>query len=187
VSHGDGDPRRRGGAAASTLLVLSGLLLVLALAYPGIRRAAFHRRVEVVARSVDALRTAAEQYRRLRGTWPPTSPPGQAPPDLASLIGRDISLRGPDYRVGWNRWGVVVRAPRPTAADSSEATSTPEGPAPGTLPGITVRSGESSLLAALLDRYGRATSFARDSSWTLVVGPAEPAPARADTLANATR
>lgn len=171
---------------ADVLLVLGGLAVVVSLVYPPLARRAYHHRVARVISGVEALRTAATEYRQRRGSWPEQADPGQVVADLAILLPGDVALRTEDYTLGWTVWKVVEIPPQPEMPTVTTDAPPPDGrpttpPAPsdsmGTRPpvvremgGITVRSSQEGVLGALLERYGTARSFVRDSVWTLVLG-----------------
>lgn len=168
------------------LLILGVLAVVASLVYPPLAHRAYEQRVARVISGVEALRTAATEYRTKQGNWPEDVAPGSVSGDLAPLLPADITLRGDDYAMGWTLWKVVEIPPQPAPPKVSPEAPPPETrptapPAPsdtvGTRPpvvgemgGITVRSPEEGVLGALLDRYGSARSFVRDSTWTLVLG-----------------
>lgn len=159
----------RSAMAGDALLVLAGVALLVALAAPSIRWASFRHRLHTVEGSVDAVRSSAVRYHRLRGVWPAPAPAGTEPPELAGLLPGNVALAGTGYRLAWERWSAAERSPSPSAGRAEADSMDTAPPTVGTLAGITVRSPEGPLLAALLRHYGPATSFARDSSWTLIV------------------
>lgn len=198
MSRGDNTGRPPGSALPNVLLALASVTLVLALAYPTLRWMAFERRVHAAVRNVDAVRTAAERYHREHGAWPATSKAGVMPRELTGLLANDAMFDGPGYRLRWNRWRDVTQTTAPAAAKPPSDTVPPTHVVPrppvrsesgsgarppttsaetlhasrfevGTLAAITLDAPDPSLLAALLDHYGRRTSFARDSSWTLMI------------------
>ncbi len=177
---------RWGVSFMDTLLILGGLAVVASLAHPPLARRAREHRVARVISGVEALRTAATEYRQRQGRWPEQDHVGQMPPDLATLLPDDLTLRSADYALSWTAWKVVEVPPQPApptvSADAPPPTEWPTAPpapadAMGTRPQvvrrlgvITVRSSEEDLLGTLLDRYGPARSFVRDSTWMLIVG-----------------
>jgi hypothetical protein len=160
-------------------LTVAALALAFVLAYPTLRWTEFGHRVRAVVGSIDAVQASAERYHRQHGAWPAASPPGTVPRELVGLLPADVEFRGSGYRLAWNRWS-EVRRPAPSPTGGPGADTLPQArPSLGTLGGITLWSHDTSLLAALLDHYGQATSFARDSSWTLMIGAPDSASAPA--------
>ncbi len=173
-----GGRSRSGFTFADVLLVLAVAGLLLSLAWPRFRRARFEHRVSHAIHDVDALRTAAREYEREHGgTWPPGSPGGGIPSELAAMLGDGTHVAAGEYQLDWDRWDRLQRA----SGENREPpdTSASHIPVVGFFGSITLRSGDGGLLAELVRHYGP-SSFALDSSWTLVVLPdtvSFPAPA----------
>lgn len=179
--------RRRAFAFVDVLMMLGGLAVVAGVAYPPLEHRAWERRVERVVSGVEAVKDAATRYRDDNGHWPGDAARRRVPADLAPLLPAGLELSTADYALRWRAWKVVEIPPQPvrppvdsSAAPPGELLTAPPSPADsmGTRPpvvremgGIEVRSSEEGLLAALLDRFGAARSFVRDSTWTLVLGP----------------
>lgn len=180
-------PRRRAFAFVDVLMMLGGLAVAASVAYPLLQHRAYERRVERVVSGVEAVKDAATRYRDRHGHWPGDAARRGIPADLAPLLPAALQLSTADYALRWRTWKVVEVPPEPvrppvdsSAAPPSEMPNAPLSPADsvgtrppfvGAMGGIEVRSSEDGLLAALLDRFGAARSFVRDSTWTLVLGP----------------
>ena len=132
---------------------------------------------------IEALREASSAFEDQDRDWPAPSPPGVTPPELASTLPPEHDLAAEGYTLAWNRWETVDRsrvgfAPEPSAPAPSAPTQ-PDSPADSvpsvpttrfrTMGGVTVYSGNSALLAGLLEHYGTSLSFVRDTTWTLVI------------------
>ncbi len=175
----------RGGAApADALVIISVLVLGFALVLPFFRNRAREQRMSAVTTAVETLRGAATSHLADRGAWPTPARPGVEPPELAGALPTEV-LATEHFEVGWQRWEVIGRPerivveelpvlPEEDLATDSVAPPTPP-PAVSTIGAVVVRSSDSTLLAGLLDRYGRTRSFVRDSVWTLVL-PTRSAP-----------
>lgn len=179
------------------LIGLSLLSMVFAALLPTYRARAFDRLVEDVTRDVEALRAAATVQREANGRWPPTSERGRIPLGVSGAFSGDTTLSRDDYALQWRLWDRVEYVPAPPrpattiVVDEDEEPVDPTQAASGDLPpdsvgpqrmpvvrnmaGVVVHSANESLLAELLERYGTDVSFARDSSWTLIVEPTRPA------------
>ena len=175
-------PAARAGLAVSDLvLALAGISVLAALLWPWMERWAFQDRVEAATEAVERTRTAMLDYREARGAWPPASEPGQVPDVMGPFLRGAVSFRGEGLLLQMRRWEALA-APEPSPAlppDAAERVEPPtdrpsegaEAPPPRTVPlaGLTVHASEPALLAALLDAYGSAASFVRDTTWTLVL------------------
>jgi len=177
----------RGFALVDALMILGGLAVVAGGAYPPLEHRAYEHRVERVVSGVEAVKDAATRYRDSNGHWPGDAGRRGVPVDLGPLLPAGLELSAADYALRWRAWKVVevppqpVRPPvsssaappreRPTAPLSSADSTGTRPPVVGEMGGIEVRSSEDGVLAALLDRFGTARSFVRDSTWTLVLGP----------------
>jgi hypothetical protein len=168
---------RGGFAAADVVLTLAVLSVAAALYAPFARQRAFETRLELAIADVEELRARARSYRAEHGSWPTA-----AELQLDATAGESAD----GGELGWVRWQTV----RPTTATPPGATSpSPSGAgAPGPRPpeivqlgSVTLRTGDSRLLAALLHRFGEGLSFVRDSTWTLLLAPAPAAPAAASS------
>lgn len=170
-------PGRDGVTTGDVLLTLAALCLLAALAYPRIRRERVLASADFVATDVDSLSAAARRYRAHTGAWPRHAPPGQLPAGLSTADTAGPTMTTPRYRLEWNVW----ERPAPLASGRTPPDSTPPGTPPrqdaaerptpllDTLAGITVHGSDPRVLELLLERYGDARSFVRDSSWTLVL------------------
>jgi hypothetical protein len=181
---------RRAFALADVLMALGGLAVMASVAYPPLEQRAYERRVERVVSGIEAVKDAATRYRDSNGHWPGDGGPREVPAELGPLLPSDLQLGTGEYELRWRVWKVVEIPPQPVPppVDSSapppsmpDAAPPPAADSVGTRPpvvgemgGIEVRSSEEGLLAALLDRFGTARSFVRDSTWTLVLGPDSP-------------
>jgi len=172
------------------MIGLGLLALILSALLPSYRARSFDQLVTEAASDVDLLRGSAERRFRTQGQWPRTAPAGVLPPGTSGSFQGDSTLARERYSVQWRLWERVeyVVAP-PTAGpvvfDADETPPDPEALVPGDLPpdsvgpelapsvqehgSIVVYSKDDLLLAALLNRFGAADSFVRDSIWTLVV------------------
>lgn len=186
-----GTSNQRGLAPVDVILALGTVALVASLVYPPLRQRAFRQRMEAIVAYVDAVRDAATRYRESAGHWPADAESGALPEGLAALLPADLVRRTADYALEWNRWDIVEVPPEAEQPSGELGTPPPAASLPGTPPiprsqadsvvtrppfvtalgGITVQTSEDAVLAALLDHYGSALSFVRDSSWTLVLGP----------------
>lgn len=162
--------------AADLLIVAAVLTIVLALLLPTLRARSFHALLDRTAGEVEDVRRAALRYMSGEGAWPETTPPGEIPPQLAGLVGADVRFAREGYVLQWTRWNVVdsavTRRPAPESipgdAPPSEAL-VETVPLVGEIGAIMVHSRDRDLLGELLVRFGRETSFVRDTTWTLVL------------------
>lgn len=171
-------PGRRGIATGDVLLVLAGLALVGALAYPWISWEMTRRRAAGVIDAVESLRGAARRYYEIKNGWPPEAEPGEIPTELAPFVPADLVMTAPSHALDWDEWETVT-LPKPPAnveleppgLDEPPRTDVLKAPPPvfGDLVGITVHTRDPRVLGLLLDHYGRARSFVRDSTWTLLL------------------
>jgi hypothetical protein len=183
---------RRGFGSLDGLVAVAALALLFALVHPLIRRHARDRLIAAAIAQVESVREAATGYRAKEGHWPGNVEDGAVPEELTPFLAPDAPAPGDGYILAWTRWETVrvppqppppppdphlpprdlgtMPPPRPPSPAVAEGDSLGTRPAVvGELAGITVRSEASDLLAALLDRYGTATSFVRDSTWTLIL------------------
>jgi hypothetical protein len=135
---------------------------------PDIRRRAFDQRLEEVVGAVGALSAAAQTFRRVEGRWPDES--DRFPRQTAGPPGGDLFQTNAGYRLGWLRWERVE-----IPATVTDLAAPRIEPLVQEIGGIQVISEDTVLVATLLDRFGRARSFVRDSVWTLLLRPS-PAP-----------
>jgi hypothetical protein len=168
---------RDGVSTGDVLLALATLCLVAALAYPRLERMRAVARAGAIAAGVDSLGTAAQRYRARTGTWPRHAPPGLLPEELSATEPVAPTMATAGYRLEWNVWERPARSVSartlpdsiPPATSPQQDTVPPSAPPVDTLAGITVHDSDPRLLGLLLERYGDAHSFVRDSSWTLVL------------------
>lgn len=169
--------RRLGLSFADVLIGVAAASLLLALLYPTFRAWRFRALVEGVVSEVEALRIAAVRTYARTGVWPDASGPGAMPPGVAGAFGGDTTLVREGYALHWSTWEVVEEAevPANVAMIPADTDAPPDSVAPPTMTvvrsvgGIVVHTSRDALLAELLTRYGRAISFVRDTTWTLVV------------------
>jgi len=172
------DSSRRGGSTTGNVfLVGSCVVLLLALLHPRVTERAFERRVSEVAGRVESLRSAADSVRRATGTWPPTSWLAQVAataPD-ASRTGPEVD--GDGVRVEWRRiesGALDLPAAEEITAipeDGSEITDERSLPRPEFFHRglISVHTADTTLLGALLERFGARSSLVYDDVWMLVL------------------
>ncbi|MFQ5537171.1 MAG: hypothetical protein ACE5GJ_06930 [Gemmatimonadota bacterium] len=168
---------RRGGFSSGDLLLLVAVLSVLtALAFPYVLQARQTLHATEARRTVSLVHSALLQFRKERGRWPEEDPAGGIPAELRPLLPADALPSSGPYHVEWRRWELVQRPPPPEPAVEEADTVAP--PAPWLLPLGLLRltSGHDPVLAALLEEYGPARSFVRDSTWTLVLPATQSAP-----------
>lgn len=175
----------RGGFSTGDVLVVVALLaLGAAVVRPHLNRTRFEGQVDAAAAAVRDLADAARAYHEREGSWPLDAPPGSVPDELAG------TLTLPDttaFVVDWNLWKAVREPPE----DSAPTLTVSLNPSPGmppppepmdtlserpppsvlAVPGVSVRSGDPSLLAALLTRFGRSSSFVHQDTWTMILPP----------------
>lgn len=154
-------------------LAVAGTLLVWSLVRPTVREADRSGRIERVAVDVTALVAAVEAYVEEHGQAPTGSEAGQAPAALAPWLRGAVPFAGDGYRLDLDRWAEVVVPPPPVAVDPADSVPAPT-PFEVVRPAVTVHSGRPDLLAHMLETYGPARSFVRDTSWTLVLDPVMP-------------
>jgi hypothetical protein len=166
----------RSGLATGDLLI--GLALtgvVLALVLPTLGARSLRASVDDLVADVEKMRLGAEHHLRNNRSWPTPGVPGAIPRELTDVFADDASLARDRYTMQWTRWEVVdsVEALAPSTM-SPPADAPPDSLGPVMLPlvrevgGIVVHTGDPTLLAELLRRYG-ATSFVSDTMWTLVL------------------
>lgn len=172
---------QRVGASTGDMLVLLAILtLALAVAYPRLRERAFERQLDGAVSMIEALREASSAFEDQDRQWPAPSPPGVTPPELASTFPTEHDLAAEGYTLEWNRWETVDRsrapessAPAPSAPTQQDSRADSVTSVPTTrfrtMGGVTVYSGDSALLAGLLEHYGTSLSFVRDTIWTLMI------------------
>ena len=147
--------------------------------------------VEEVVTEVDVLRAAALDTRSTTASWPEASAVGEVPASLTAEYAGRTGFTFDDYSLEWRRLGVIeyVEAPPQPALDIADDDESDSGVPPGNaisdLPpdsvgpelapvvreigAIVVHTGNESLLADLLTRYGTTVSYVRDTTWTLVI------------------
>jgi type II secretory pathway pseudopilin PulG len=170
-------PNRLGVTTGDILIALAVLSLLAALVYPTLRARAFRGLVDSAVAEVEVMRSAAQGVFSRTGSWPAPGAPGEIPPELGSAFPGDSTLTRAEYTLEWKRWEVVgqVRAPPSAALIPADADAPPDTVGPGFMPvvhevgAIVVLSGNDDLLAELLSHYGSGVSFARGTTWTLVV------------------
>ena len=172
------DTERSGASMGDILVFLSILTLGFALAYPRLQERAFEQQLDGAVSAIETLRAAASAFLNQNRDWPAPSPAGVTPPELVSAFPAEQRLAVAGYSLEWNRWEIVDRAevvlpPEPVALSQGDSPgdSVPAGPTTlfRTMGGPTVYSGNSALLAGLLEHYGTRLSFVRDTTWTLVI------------------
>lgn len=171
------------------LVGLALLTLAVAAVLPSYRARAFDATVEDAVADVDRLRTAALQASRANGRWPSAMAPGQVPPGTSGAFGDDPTMIRPDYVLEWRLLSKVDRVPAPPRATAQVSLDDDEVPPATRRPGdsppdsvgpelvpvvrtegaVVVHSSQELLLAELLRRYGGASSFVKDTTWTLLV------------------
>jgi len=160
------------------LVFISILSLGFALLHPRLRERAFAQQLDDTVSAIERLRAASSAFEEQDRDWPAPSPPGVTPPELVSAFPAQHQLGAEDYTLEWNRWETVDRPqtglpPEPAARsqDDSPADGVPSAPTTlfRTMGGVTVYSGNSALLAGLLEHYGTRLSFVRDTTWTLMI------------------
>ena len=172
--------RRAGLAVGDVLLVVAGVALALAMAYPRLERVLMGSRVDAAQADVEAVGAAAAAYRAERHEWPPAAEFGVVPPDLVGFLPRGFSFQSAAYGLKWDRWETVASFPPQEAPELRESLPDAVLPTPpdslplallaiGTLGSVTVQSDDERILAALLERFGPSRSFIRGTAWTLVL------------------
>ena len=170
------DPRRAGAARSEVVLVIAAVALTISALMPTLRARSVQMSVDEAATDVATFHSAVEEYFASTGSWPAPSEPGELPPEVAYAFPGHGSLTHADYSLEWSllevpgnprRAGVPTGSEGDTAPDSLGGAGVHMAVAVG---GLTVHSGNDALLADLLSRYGSRASFARDSTWTLIVG-----------------
>lgn len=175
--------RWSGPTVSDALLIFAALALALSLAAPYVRWTRFERRVDRVVQSVDSIRASALRYRSGNGTWPVGAPEGEIPPELAPELSPEIGFSTDGIRLTWRRWSVAPSRSDETVAPTAAADAVISAvPALDSLASISIRTADESLLAALLSHYGSTASFARDSTWTLIVSPTSSAASGTDSI-----
>ena len=172
------DSQRSGAITGDILVFLSILTLGFALVHPRLQQLAFYQQLDGAVSAVETLRAASSAFLSLNRDWPAPSPAGVAPPGLVSAFPAEYSLAGEGYALEWNRWEIVDRPEVVLPVDPAALSqgdpledSVPTIPTTlfRTMGGLTVYSGNSALLAGLLEHYGTRLSFVRDTTWTLVI------------------
>lgn len=156
---------------------IGGALAVLlaAILLPTLRARGFERLVADATADVETMRAAAGSVFETTGRWPEDAEIGVIPVEISGAFQDDSLLVRDGYAVHWRLWARVERVPAPRRPPSPDADAPPDSVELGTvpvvrrLPAVMVHSTHPSLLAELLRRYGSASSFVRDSSWTLVL------------------
>mgnify|MGYP006908314944 CR=1 FL=1 len=153
------------------------LLLVWALATPALRARAFRALSSRATADVEAVVRAAQSSHASMGRWPEPGDAGVVPPELTGRLALETGFVREDYTLEWSAFDVVdyveVEVPPPAEAvpgDAPPAVPTIElRPEPRRVGALSLRSGDTRLLAELLRRFGPERSFVRDSTWTLIV------------------
>ena len=164
------DSQRSGATIGDMLVFLSILTLGFALLYPRMQERAFDQLLQEAVSAVDTLRAAASVFLDQNREWPAPSPAGDTPTELISALPAEYGLAMEGYALEWNRWEIVDR-PEVASQGASPRDTVPTRVTTlfRTRGGVTVYSGNSALLAGLLEHYGTRLSFVRDTTWTLVV------------------
>ena len=174
--------RRAGVTSGDVLLVVAGLALLAAAAYPRAARAFLGREVAAAQADVETVSGAAAAYRAQAGGWPAPTEAGEVPEELAPHLPPGFSFRSGPYTLEWGRWEALGSvAPRPAepppgspdALEPPQADSAAPPPPVQGLGALTVHADDERILAALLERFGPGRSFVRERSWTLVLPPGE--------------
>lgn len=173
-------PKRAGVATGDVLLILAGMSLLAALAYPEGERALMRRHADQAQAHVEAVGAAAAAFRKERAAWPLPAEIGEVQADLAGYLPEGFSFRTDAFTLKWDRWEAVEALPAEYPELPSEDVAGAPPPAPDSLPAalpivaigaITVQAEDDRILAALLERFGPSRSFVREGSWTLVLPP----------------
>jgi type II secretory pathway pseudopilin PulG len=176
-------PSRVAGATVGDMLIfLSVLSLAAALLYPAWSARSFRARVGEAIADIDAVSGAARAVRESSGQWPAAAPPGETPPELASLAVRDSVFARPDYKLAWGRWEVVDSVPAPPETGPPPADAPPDTVGPRMLPivrtvgSVSLYSGDTALLAELTEHYADAAPIVLDTVLLLVLPERSEAP-----------
>jgi hypothetical protein len=178
-------PGRRGLTSGNVLLVIAGLTLLAAIAYPRTERALLWRTVAGAEADVETVLAAAAAHRDETGVWPAPAEAGNVPAELAGRLPPGFSFQAAAYTLEWSRWEMVEPA---ESADPERVVQPPPGGFEPVLPptaapvvdvevpvetlgAITVHARDERVLAALLERFGAGRSFIGDRSWMLVLPP----------------
>ena len=163
--------------AADFAVILAVLVLVVVAAAPTLRGRAFQGLVEDAAGEVEVLRTRAVDTRTSGGAWPTPSAPGVTPTELRGAYAGDSALAFGGYTLEWRTVDVVerVESPTPPPPPTLLGDAPPDSVGPEMIPvvrslgAVVLHSGDGSLLAEMLARWGREVSFVRDTTWTLLI------------------
>ena len=149
--------------------------LLLALVYPTLRARSFRGSLAETVTEVEAFRAGAQRSLQTTGSWPAPEVLGAIPPELSGVFPGETGLAREKYTLQWGRWEVVDYVEAPPSSALPPADAPPDTVGPEMIPvvrevgGIILHSSDGSLLAELLERYGKAASFVRDTTWTLVL------------------
>jgi len=175
---------RAGAAGGDALLMLAAMSLLAAAAFPAWSARSFRAGVGGAIADVDAVVAAARAARESTGRWPASVPHGEAPRELATLGGPGAPFSRTEYTLGWDVWSVLDSVPAPPDQGPAPADAPADEGAPRLVPrvasvgGITLRTSDPALLAALLRHYGERSAFVLDSALLLILteraGPSTP-------------
>lgn len=174
---------RRGVAVRDVLLVISVLALVVALAYPRMRRTILRERVEQATSDVQAVVDAVERFQAEQGRWPGLSEVGVTPAELAPYLPEGVTFARGDYQLEFQVWETAKEVPPVELPFNPPIGQLEEEPDTsrllptllfGSLASVTVRSGSPSILAGLMDHFGGTRSFLQADRWTLVFASIPP-------------
>lgn len=178
-----GTALRRGLAVRDVLLVVSVLALVAALAYPRIRRTALRERIEQATADVQAVVEALERFQAEQGRWPGLSDAGVTPPELVPYLPDGVTFASSDYQLEFQVWETAREVPPvelPFSPPLGQLNQEPDTSRLlptllfGSLASVSVRSGNPTILAGLMDHFGGTRSFLQADRWTLVFGSIPP-------------
>ena len=166
--------------AGDVVVLLAGAVLVWALAAPSLRHRGFERRVQEAADVAETIRSAAEGQLFTSDAWPASASPGEMPPEVRGAFQGRADLSYDGFSAEWRSWEVVdsvpaqiaiIASPDPEAETDAppDTAAIPMQPDVRQIGAVSIHSGEATLLAALLQRFGSDRSFVYDTVWTLVL------------------
>ncbi len=167
---------KSGATLADGLVFLATISLAVALLYPAWSAREFRTRVTSAVADVETLGAAARTTLEDRGAWPTRAPPGEAPPELATLSGEEGIFSRLDYTLGWTSWQVVdsvvavdLGVAPVDPVDAPDSIGPMLEPVVRTVGAVAVHSGDTALLAELSQRFAGEISFVLDTTWLLVL------------------
>ncbi len=167
--------RHAAGATLGDMLVfLATLSLAAALLYPVWSARSFGSRVAEAVADIEALGAAARSSRDRTGRWPDSTPPGQAPDELAGLAGEDGLFARTGYTLGWTSWNVVdsvetVSTDPPPVDAPPDSVGPVLAPVVRTIGAVTMHTGDENLLAEVLSHQPDGGSFVLDTMLVVVL------------------